>query len=82
VSASDDRINRRLLRKLLKGLHCPACSQPVDERAHMALWFDHQGRPRPHLVCHGCISTARTPADVDALASRCALSLCEPGGHA
>lgn len=76
------RIERRLLRKLIKGATCAACSGPLDEHAHRALWIDDNGRPVPHLVCSGCLTAARDQQAVDELASRCALALCEPGGRA
>jgi hypothetical protein len=83
VSASEDRISRRLLRKMLKGAHCAACSGALDEHAHRALWIDDGGHPHLHLVCAACFEGGtRDEAATDELANRCALALCEPAGHA
>jgi hypothetical protein len=81
VSAA--RIERRLLRKLLREATCAGCGGAVDERGHRALWIDAAGRVIPHLVCNGCAETAQASQQAcDALATRCALAVCEPGGRA
>jgi hypothetical protein len=77
------RIERRLLRKMLKGATCTACSGALDETAHRAFWFDQTGTPVPHLVCSTCMQRAQHSQEAaDEVASKCALALCEPGGHA
>jgi hypothetical protein len=82
-AASSGRISRRLLRKMLQGATCAACSGDVDEYAHRAFWFDERGRAHPHLICRRCWNVAAgDQASIDDLATRCALALCEPGGNA
>jgi len=72
-----------MLRKLLKGATCAACGGPLTEHAHRAWWIDDNGRrSHMHLACDSCIRSARDQTDVDALATRCALRLCAPAGHA
>jgi hypothetical protein len=81
-AVSAGRTARRMLRKLLKGATCTACGGSLDEHAHRALWIDDRGRPVPHLVCDGCIRGAGDQQALDDLATRCALTLCEPAGRA
>lgn len=80
---SDARIGRRLLRKMLERARCTACSGPLDEHAHRALWIDDRGDAHKHLVCERCLrSAAGNQEKIDELATKCALALCEPGGRA
>ena len=82
-AASSGRISRRLLRKMLEGATCAACSAALDEYAHRAFWFDERGRAHPHLICARCWKDAAgDQASIDELATRCALALCEPAGSA